>query len=70
VIDQAPALTSVTNDFDGNSRPTGAGYDIGADEHVPAEADITPPAAPTGLTATPLAGRHQIRGMPPIADAL
>ena len=31
-IDQAPVLASVTNDFDGEARPQGAGYDIGADE--------------------------------------
>jgi len=31
-IDQAPSLPAVTNDFDAESRPQGAGYDIGADE--------------------------------------
>lgn len=31
-IDQAPSLPSVANDFDGEARPQGAGYDIGADE--------------------------------------
>jgi hypothetical protein len=31
-IDQAPALGSVTNDFDGHIRPGGARPDIGADE--------------------------------------
>jgi hypothetical protein len=31
-IDKAPALTTVTNDFDGDLRPKGAAYDIGADE--------------------------------------
>ena len=44
VIDQAPALSSVTNDIDGNPRPTGAGYDIGADEFVAGGGDITPPS--------------------------
>jgi hypothetical protein len=31
-IDKAPALLSVTNDFDGERRPRGANADIGADE--------------------------------------
>jgi hypothetical protein len=31
-IDQAPALNTVTNDFDGERRPRGARADIGADE--------------------------------------
>ncbi len=31
-IDKAPALTAVTNDFDGEARPRGANADIGADE--------------------------------------
>ncbi|MCI0415837.1 hypothetical protein L0222_23935 [bacterium] len=31
-IDQAPALPAVANDFDGEVRPQGSGYDIGADE--------------------------------------
>lgn len=31
-IDKAPALTTVTNDFDGDARPRGARSDIGADE--------------------------------------
>jgi hypothetical protein len=67
VIDQAPALSSVTNDIDGNtrpSRPLGVGYDIGADEFVGGGGDITPPSAPTGLTVTPIAafeGIHEMR---------
>jgi hypothetical protein len=31
-VDKAPALASVTNDFDGDLRPKGAASDIGADE--------------------------------------
>jgi len=32
VIDQAPPLTNVLDDIDGNPRPSGAAYDIGANE--------------------------------------
>jgi hypothetical protein len=32
VIDQAPTVSTVTNDFDGDHRPRGANSDIGADE--------------------------------------
>jgi hypothetical protein len=35
VIDRALALTAVVTDIDGNPRPLGAGYDIGADEFIP-----------------------------------
>jgi hypothetical protein len=41
----------VTKDFDGNLRPSGGAYDIGAYEYVSASAP-TLPAAPTALTAT------------------
>jgi hypothetical protein len=34
-IDKAPILSSVLDDIDGNPRPKGAAYDIGADEFVP-----------------------------------
>ena len=34
-IDKATPLGSVTNDFDGDGRPQGSGYDIGADEFTP-----------------------------------
>lgn len=34
-IDKAPALSAVTDDIDGDTRPKGTAYDIGADERVP-----------------------------------
>jgi hypothetical protein len=52
-IDQAPTLASVTDDIDGDARPSGLGYDIGADEFVGSRSgDALPPASPPGLTAT------------------
>ena len=48
-IDKAATLSVVTNDFDGNSRPQGAGYDIGADEYVSGTPNNTTPAPPAGL---------------------
>ena len=39
-IDQAAALSQVTDDFDGDARPQGAAPDVGADEYVAS----TPPA--------------------------
>ena len=41
-IDRAPTLASVTDDIDGDPRPLGAGYDIGADEFVPGRGDPVP----------------------------
>jgi hypothetical protein len=43
-IDQAPTLAAVTNDFDAETRPLGAGYDIGADEFT-----SSPPPPPNCL---------------------
>jgi hypothetical protein len=70
VIDRALALASVTNDIDGHPRPSGAGYDIGADEYVPAGGDITHPASPTGVTVTPSATSNGLRRMIPLENEL
>ena len=53
VINQAPALVGVTDDIDGNPRPSGGGYDIGADEFVPI-VDIIPPADPGSVSTIPI----------------
>jgi len=44
VINAGITLSNVTNDYDGNSRPQGAGYDIGAYEYA---SGGTPTSAPT-----------------------
>src|SRR5712691_9961881 len=43
VIDQAPALASVSDDIYSNPRPSGAAYDTGADELSASGAPLTPP---------------------------
>lgn len=48
-VDTGSTLPLVTNDFDGVSRPQGAGYDIGAYE---LGIDTTPPAIPTNIRVT------------------
>ena len=50
-IDHGVALTNVTDDFDGQSRPAGPAQDIGADEYM--SSDIT---APTVTMTAPAAG--------------
>jgi hypothetical protein len=68
-IDKAPALAAVTNDFDGDARPQGAGYDIGADEFrssspppisttlsISAPAVTAPANASIGVTVTANSG--------------
>lgn len=47
-IDKAPALAAMTNDVDGDSRPQGSAYDIGADEFV----STAPVSIPTKLALT------------------
>ena len=45
-IDAGIILTTVTDDYDGDIRPQGDAYDIGADEYVEPEEEITAPNKP------------------------
>jgi hypothetical protein len=47
VIDRGVAVSEVTTDLDGDMRPSGVAYDVGADELL--VGDIVPPVAPTSL---------------------
>lgn len=51
-IDAGVALTGFADDFRGASRPSGAGWDIGAYEYTTGSQPVPPPP-PTGLTVTP-----------------
>jgi len=48
-IDAGLATYAPSLDMEGKTRPSGAGYDIGAYEYV-SSSDITPPTAPSGLS--------------------
>jgi len=49
LIDAGFTVSSVTNDYDGGSRPSGAGYDIGADEYgAGTPLPVPPPPDTTG----------------------
>lgn len=53
VIDRGQTLVSVSDDFDGDSRPQGSAYDIGADEYrVAAPAAVTDLRVSNAITAT------------------
>jgi len=43
-IDAGITIPEVSDDFDGTTRPTGAAYDLGADEYQPSLATSEPPA--------------------------
>jgi Big-like domain-containing protein/BACON domain-containing protein len=71
-IDKAPALAAVINDFDGDSRPQGSAYDIGADEFrstasIPTSLSLTAPPvtapANASVTVTVTAGGSTPTGM-------
>ena len=49
-IDRGVTLAEVTDDIDGDFRPNGTAFDIGADEFI--SNYINPPDAPTGLAAS------------------
>lgn len=49
-VDKGTTLSIVPNDYDGNKRPLGLKYDIGAYEYASGgNSDTTPPAAPSGV---------------------
>jgi hypothetical protein len=51
-IDKGWSVADVTDDIDGEVRPLGSLYDIGADEAEGVPDDTEAPSTPTGLTAT------------------
>jgi hypothetical protein len=62
-IDQAAALSQVTDDFDGDARPIGSAPDVGADEYrmpAPTLPSLTL-VAPIGGEAWPVSSTRQIR---------
>jgi hypothetical protein len=62
-IDQAAALSQVTDDFDGDARPIGSAPDVGADEYrmpIPTLPSLTL-VAPIGGEAWPISSTRQIR---------
>jgi len=46
VVDMGLVISGLSDDFDNQSRPQGAGFDIGADEY---SANVAPPQPPTNL---------------------
>ncbi len=51
-VDAGTSTSAPTTDYDGNARPAGSGYDIGAFEYGSSGSSVTVPEDPSGLSAT------------------
>jgi hypothetical protein len=58
--DAGATLAGVTDDYEGNARPQGAGYDIGAYEYASTTPDTTAPAAVSNLTVSTGANQGEV----------
>ena len=65
VVDHGQSLTDVADDFDGDTRPIGLAYDIGADEYSPATPAAVSDLRVTGAAVSPGTLTATLRWTPP-----